>query len=89
MEHLRKNKEIDLILLDINLPEVDGNEVVKEIRKKNKTIPVIAQSAYSMEKEIKDSMKYGFNDYITKPIDSKRLFSIMNKYLGKGKKASS
>jgi CheY-like chemotaxis protein len=81
MEVLNTDPSIDIILLDINLPDSNGNELVKTIKKKNPKIPVIAQSAYSMLEEIKNSLSLGFDNYITKPIDAKLLLSTMNKYL--------
>jgi PAS domain S-box-containing protein len=81
MEVLNTGSSIDIILLDINLPDSNGNELVKTIKKKNPKMPVIAQSAYSMLEEIKNSLSLGFDDYITKPIDAKLLLSTMNKYL--------
>ena len=81
LEIIENNKDIQLVLLDINLPKLSGNEIIKKIRLNDKDLPVIAQSAYSLRNEIMESMLLGFNDYITKPIDSKLLFSLMNKYL--------
>lgn len=81
MEVFNTDSSIDIVLLDINLPDLNGNELVKSIKKKNPKMPVIAQSAYSMIEEIKNSLSFGFDDYITKPIDAKLLLSTMNKYL--------
>ena len=81
MEVFNTDSSIDIVLLDINLPDFNGNELVKSIKKKNPKMPVIAQSAYSMIEEIKNSLSFGFDDYITKPIDAKLLLSTMNKYL--------
>lgn len=65
----------DLILMDINLPGMNGFEVLKELRKVSKTqnIRVIAVSANAMQKDIENGEKAGFDDYITKPIDVKEL----------------
>lgn len=78
---LTKNKNIRLVLLDINLPEISGNQLVKQIKELKPAIPVVAQSAYSMAEEKKLSMECGFDDYITKPVDAKLLLSIINKYI--------
>ena len=60
----------DLVLLDINLPTMDGYEVLKELRKLfGDEYPVIAISANAMVNDIEKGLKAGFNDYITKPID--------------------
>lgn len=61
----------DLILLDINLPGINGFEVLKHLRQREATRekPVIAISANAMPKDIKKGIEAGFDDYITKPID--------------------
>ena len=70
MEHLP-----DLILLDINLPGMDGYEVLKHLRSKavSKDIPVIAISANAMPKDLKKGEEAGFDGYITKPVNVKEL----------------
>ena len=64
-----ENKLPDLILVDINMPVKDGIAAVKEIRKKNKTIPIIAQTAFAMIHEKEKCLRAGCNDYISKPIE--------------------
>jgi signal transduction histidine kinase/CheY-like chemotaxis protein len=71
---------IDLILMDIRLPEKDGYDAVKEIRQFRPTIPIIAQTAYSSKKERDKCKAIGFNEYITKPIDISLLIQMVNKY---------
>ncbi|MCK4743344.1 MAG: response regulator [Sulfuriflexus sp.] len=73
----------DLILLDINLPGMNGFEVLKELRANEKTrdIPVIAISANAMPKDISKGMDAGFNDYVTKPIDVAELLITVRKAL--------
>ena len=75
----------DLILLDINLPGMNGYDVFKELRKRKSTqnIPVIAVSANAMPKDIEDGLEAGFNSYITKPIDVTELLLAVNKELTK------
>jgi len=76
-----KNEPPDLVLCDIKMPEMDGFEASKQIRKLNKHIPIIAQSAYAMPVEIEKGYLLGINDYITKPVNPKKLLSVLNKYL--------
>lgn len=73
----------DLILLDINLPEINGHEVLKKLKGKNKTkdITVIAVSANAMNKDIKQGKEAGFDDYITKPIVVKKFLEAIQKTL--------
>ena len=66
--------------MDIKMPEMDGYEAVKQIRMFNKTIPIIAQTAYALSNDIEKIMKSGFDDYITKPIDKNLLFESIDKY---------
>ena len=74
MEHLP-----DLILLDINLPGMDGYEVLKQLRKNDtsREIPIIAISANAMPKDIEKGKKAGFDGYITKPINVKELLMVV------------
>ena len=73
----------DLILLDINLPGMDGFEVLRELRKREATAntPVLAISANAMPKDIEKGMAAGFDDYITKPIDVKHLLDAVENIL--------
>jgi len=76
-----KNYKPDIVLLDISLSEMDGNEVVKEIKKDNdiKNIPVIALTAHVMSGDREKFLQNGFNEYISKPItDSEILISTIN-----------
>lgn len=75
----------DIILLDINLPGMDGFGVLEQLRKREETknIPVIAISANAMESDIKKASLAGFDDYLTKPIDLPNLVRTINAYLGK------
>ena len=71
----------DLVLLDINLPEMDGYEVFKRMQSIPECggIPVVAVSANAMPRDIERGMRAGFNDYITKPIQvASFLTSIAN-----------
>ncbi|MEI7473242.1 MAG: response regulator [bacterium] len=67
------NTQISLILMDIQLPEINGIEVIKEIKQKEATkyIPVFAVSAYAMQNEINKANEAGCDCYITKPINLK------------------
>ena len=84
LELASENKP-DLILLDINLPGIDGFEVLKLLRQRNETsaIPVIAISANAMPKDIEKGLAAGFVDYITKPIDVHRLLTAVDDKLKK------
>ena len=76
----------DLVLLDISLPGMDGNEILKRIRadKGLRSLPVIALTAHAMAGDREKFLAAGFNDYITKPIvDERQLFAAITRILGK------
>ena len=66
------NEEIDLVLLDLMIPEISGEEVIKEIRNKSET-PVIMVTAKVNEEDIINGLKLGADDYVTKPFSPKEL----------------
>jgi two-component system cell cycle response regulator DivK len=76
----------DLVLLDISLPGMDGNEILKRIRADNRlrSLPVIALTAHAMAGDREKFLAAGFDDYITKPIvDEKQLFDAISRLLQK------
>jgi len=81
-----KTKNYDLVLMDIQMPEMDGFEATKVIRDKtsevlNHDIPVIAMTAHAMSGYKDICLSAGMNDYVTKPIEQKKLIETMNRYL--------
>jgi signal transduction histidine kinase/CheY-like chemotaxis protein len=76
----REHSDIDLILMDIKLPLLDGYEATKQIRTFNKKVIIIAQTAFALAGERETAIDSGCNDYIPKPIDQSHLFSLINKY---------
>lgn len=81
LQLFKENPQIDLILMDIKMPEMDGCDVTKEIRKLNTDVPIIAQTAYALEEEKTKSLEAGCNAYITKPINKKDLLCLIDSYL--------
>ena len=79
IELLQKIK-IDLILMDIQLQGIDGNDTAKEIRKFNSSIPIIAQTANAMTDDKDKSLLAGCNDYVSKPINGKELLNTIKSY---------
>lgn len=76
----------DLVLLDISLPGMDGNEILQRIRKDValRGLPVIALTAHAMAGDREKFLAAGFDDYITKPIvDETQLFGAVERLLGK------
>ena len=76
-----ESKSIDLILLDIQLPETNGYEIARSIRKSNAKIPIIAQTAHAMPEDRKKCIDAGCNDYITKPIQFELLVNTLKTYI--------
>jgi CheY-like chemotaxis protein len=70
-----------LILMDIKMPEMNGYEAIKIIRNRGIETPIIAQTAYARIEDESTSLKMGFNGYISKPIDRKKLFDLINKFI--------
>ncbi|HYX06700.1 MAG TPA: PAS domain S-box protein [Bacteroidales bacterium] len=75
------HKDVDLILMDLQLPEVSGYEATAEIRKFKKELPIIAQTANAMEEDRRRCIEIGFTEYITKPISIDILYSTIEKHL--------
>ena len=78
----------DLVLLDISLPGMDGNEILARIRadQRLRRLPVIALTAHAMAGDREKYLSAGFNDYITKPIlDETLLLSAMEKWIAAGR----
>jgi len=74
-----KNQKVDLILMDIKMPVMDGMEATEEIRKFNKKIPIIAQTAFSFKRET--CFTVGFTDYLSKPFFEEQLSKILIQYI--------
>jgi signal transduction histidine kinase/ActR/RegA family two-component response regulator len=83
VEIVTQNAAIDLVLMDINMPEMSGDKALEEIRKINKELPIIAQTGLAMSGDKEKLLKAGFNDYISKPISTNVLITTVNKHLKK------
>jgi len=79
--HCRNNTEINLVLMDIKMPKINGYAATQEIKKFRQDLPVIAQSAYAMEEEIIKCKEVGCDDYISKPIDQQKLLLLIDNHL--------
>ncbi|MEC4717986.1 response regulator [Noviherbaspirillum sp. CPCC 100848] len=82
---LARNSDIDLVLMDLMMPEMDGITAMKEIRKKPEfeRLPIIALTAKAMPDDRRNCLEAGANDYIAKPIDADKLVSLCRVWLPK------
>lgn len=78
---LAMNKEFDLILMDIQMPEMDGFEAVLRLRDQNWKGPIIALSAHAHQAERERALKGGFNDYLVKPISRDKLWKGLANFM--------
>jgi len=83
IEICRNNPDIDLILMDVQMPVMNGYEATRQIRQFNKGVVIIAQTAYGLTGDKRKSLEAGCNDYITKPINRDKLHSLIHKYFKK------
>ncbi|MFO7674615.1 MAG: ATP-binding protein [Lutibacter sp.] len=77
----RNNPDLDLILMDIQMPELNGYEATSQIRQFNKDVVIIAQSAYALSHDRQKAIDAGCNDYISKPILKGDLLTLIQKHL--------
>ncbi len=77
---LRHGKFPDLILLDMQMPNLDGYETARQIRKLGYAGPIIALTADAMQGNMNDCLEAGCNDYLSKPIDSKKLLAMVQRF---------
>ena len=68
-------------MMDIQMPEMDGYEATRQIRKFNKDLVIIAETAFGYPSDKINAMDAGCTDYISKPIKQEMLFSLINKHL--------
>jgi signal transduction histidine kinase/DNA-binding response OmpR family regulator len=75
------NKKYELILMDIQMPVLDGYEATKEIRKQDKKIPIVALTANAMIEDVSKTSEVGMNKHLNKPIDVNKLYEALIEYI--------
>jgi signal transduction histidine kinase/ActR/RegA family two-component response regulator len=80
IEACRNNPDLDLILMDIQMPDLNGYEATRQIRQFNKEVVIIAQTAFGLLGDREKAIEYGCNDYISKPINKIELIMLIKKY---------
>ena len=83
IEYIKKYPEIDLVLMDIKLPDINGLELTGIIKKINSKVKVIAQTAYALSGDREKAIEAGCSGYITKPIKRQELLNLISLYSGK------
>ncbi len=83
IETLRENPDVDLVLMDIMMPEMDGYEATRQVRgmPQFENLPIVALTAKAMKGDREKSIASGASDYIAKPVDTDRLLSLMRVWL--------
>jgi len=78
---INSESSIELVLMDIKMPLMDGYEASRRILNEKPNLPIIAQTAYALKSDRKRIIEAGFKDYIPKPIDEELLYRLLNLYL--------
>jgi CheY-like chemotaxis protein len=83
---LRRTPDVDLVLMDIMMPEMDGYETMRAIRQvpEFRALPIIALTAKAMKGDRAKCIEAGASDYITKPVDMDQLFSVLRVWINRG-----
>jgi len=83
IEALRQHPDVDLVLMDIMMPEMDGYQTMQAVRgmPEFKQLPIISLTAKAMKGDREKSIASGASDYITKPVDTDQLLSLMRVWL--------
>ncbi|MDP3358132.1 MAG: response regulator [Lutibacter sp.] len=76
----KENPDIDIILMDIKMPELDGYQATKKIREFNKDIIIIAQTSYAFPEDREKAINAGCNDYLSKPYNQSDLMELLKKW---------
>jgi len=74
------NPDVDLVLMDIQMPVMNGYEATRQIRLFNKKVIIIAETAFGYAESKEEALKAGCNDYLQKPIKRKKLIEMVEKY---------
>lgn len=80
IEVCQNHSDLNLILMDVQMPVLNGYEATRQIRRFNKDVIIIAQTAFGLSGDRERALEAGCNDYISKPIDKDELMALIRKY---------
>jgi CheY-like chemotaxis protein len=81
IEICERENSIDLVFMDLQMPEMNGYEATQILKKKFPNLPIVAQTAFAMSDDREKALDSGCDDYLAKPIKSKDLLSVVEKYV--------
>jgi len=81
IELSKRHPEISMVLMDVKMPEMNGYEATKQIKKFLPELTIVAQTAYAMQGDNEKAIEAGCDDYISKPIKKKKLYNLLEKHL--------
>ena len=82
VEHIKKNDSIDLVLMDIRMPKLNGYDATRQIKQLKPLLPVISITAYAMSEDESKSIEAGCDMYVSKPIRPSQLLTLLNEFVG-------
>lgn len=85
IKYCKENANIDIVLMDINMPEMNGYEATKEIKKFSPYLPIVAQTAFAIAGDREKAIDAGCDNYIPKPIDKDELLEMIHQHIKKKK----
>jgi CheY-like chemotaxis protein len=76
----RNNRNIGMVLMDLKMPVLNGNDAIRQIREFRPDLPIIAQTAFAMSDEREETFNAGCSDYISKPYKKEQLLELIEKH---------
>lgn len=83
LEMMEQNQKVDLVLMDLKMPVLDGHEAIKIMKSNYKDTPIIAQTAHALEEEKQEILNSGCDAYLIKPLNIHKLVSVMENFMDK------